>query len=245
MSSRAPARSRYSRSRSRSPRYSRRYSRSRSRSGSPPRGSGRGSYRGRSHRYLFDLATACNTWRLALHTSLSRSPMSSRRRHVGSREDPTPSTCLGVFGLSLYTTERELEKEFSKFGQLEKVTVVLDGKVTWYPKWQSNIWPWKWKFCHFFQTGRSRGFAFVYYAHSEDAKAAKETLNDQVNGLIKCLYPTFVSMFFEPYFSSSGNRWSSHSSWLLHYKAGSHSNAGGLHGTAYLVNRHVLACHLV
>jgi len=135
MSSRAPARSRYSRSRSRSPRYSRRYSRSRSRSGSPPRGSGRGSYRGRSH---------------------SRSPMSSRRRHVGSREDPTPSTCLGVFGLSLYTTERELEKEFSKFGQLEKVTVVLDGK-----------------------TGRSRGFAFVYFAHSEDAKAAKETLNDQ------------------------------------------------------------------
>jgi len=35
----------------------------------------------------------------------------------------------GVFGLSLYTTERELEKEFSKFGPLKKVTVVLDGKV--------------------------------------------------------------------------------------------------------------------
>lgn len=55
--------------------------------------------------------------------------MSSRRRHVGDREAPTPSTCLGVFGLSLYTTERELEKEFSKFGPLAKVTVVLDGKV--------------------------------------------------------------------------------------------------------------------
>ena len=36
---------------------------------------------------------------------------------------------LGVFGLSLYTTERELEKEFSRFGPLEKVQVVLDGKV--------------------------------------------------------------------------------------------------------------------
>ena len=42
------------------------------------------------------------------------------------------SNCLGVFGLSLYTTERELEKEFSKFGPLEKVQVVLDGKVSWW-----------------------------------------------------------------------------------------------------------------
>lgn len=61
--------------------------------------------------------------------SFSRSPMSSRRRHMGDREAPSPSACLGVFGLSLYTTERELEKEFSKFGPLEKITVVLDGKV--------------------------------------------------------------------------------------------------------------------
>jgi RNA recognition motif-containing protein len=35
-----------------------------------------------------------------------------------------------VFGLSLYTTERELEKEFSRFGPLEKCNVVLDGKVS-------------------------------------------------------------------------------------------------------------------
>ena len=56
--------------------------------------------------------------------------MSNRRRHVGSRDDPETSNCLGVFGLSLYTTERELEKEFSKFGPLEKVSVVLDGKVS-------------------------------------------------------------------------------------------------------------------
>ena len=55
--------------------------------------------------------------------------MSNRRRHVGNREEPTVSKCVGVFGLSLYTTERELEKEFSKFGPLEKVTVILDGKV--------------------------------------------------------------------------------------------------------------------
>merc|ERR1712180_404516 len=85
----------------------------------------------------------------------SRSPMSNRRRHVGSRDAPEMSNCLGVFGLSLYTTERELEKEFSKFGPLEKVQVVLDGK-----------------------TGRSRGFSFVYFEAAEDAKAAKDAMCD-------------------------------------------------------------------
>ncbi|XP_059085191.1 LOW QUALITY PROTEIN: transformer-2 protein homolog beta-like [Tigriopus californicus] len=82
--------------------------------------------------------------------------MSDRRRHVGTREAPQPTCCLGVFGLSLYTTERELKKEFSRFGPLERVQVVLDGK-----------------------TGRSRGFAFVYFESQEDAKAAKEALCDQ------------------------------------------------------------------
>ena len=49
--------------------------------------------------------------------------MSNRRRHVGDRDEPEPSKCLGVFGLSLYTSERDLEKEFNKFGALEKVQV--------------------------------------------------------------------------------------------------------------------------
>ena len=70
----------------------------------------------------------------------SRSPMSNRRRHEGNRDDAAPSKCVGVFGLSLYTNERELEAEFKKFGPLEKVQVVLDG-----------------------HTGRSRGFAFIYF----------------------------------------------------------------------------------
>lgn len=145
MSSRAGGARRYSRSRSRSPRYSRRYSRSRSRSYSP-RGGGGGRYGGGSG------GAGPSRGR----RSHSRSPMSNRRRHMGSRDAPELSNCLGVFGLSLYTTERELEKEFSKFGPLEKVTVVLDGK-----------------------TGRSRGFAFVYYESQEDAKAAKEAMCDQ------------------------------------------------------------------
>lgn len=88
--------------------------------------------------------------------SHSRSPMSNRRRHVGSRDNPTTSRCLGVFGLSLYTQERDLKEVFSKYGPLEDVQVVYDA-----------------------QSGRSRGFAFVYFESTEDAKAAK----DRVNGL--------------------------------------------------------------
>merc|ERR1712183_689839 len=84
----------------------------------------------------------------------SRSPMSNRRRHDGNREAPTPSKCVGIFGLSLYTTERELDKEFRKFGPLEKVQVVLDG-----------------------HSGRSRGFAFIYFEAMEDASEAREALN--------------------------------------------------------------------
>lgn len=96
--------SRY-RSRSRSPRRrSRRtYSRSRSRSYSP-----------RSKRD---------------RRSNSHSPMSSRRRHQGSRENPQPSRCLGVFGLSVYTTEQELHHIFSKYGPVERVQVIIDAKV--------------------------------------------------------------------------------------------------------------------
>merc|ERR1712226_532912 len=143
----ARATRRYSRSRSRSPRYTRRYSLSRSRSGSP--------YQSRGGRSGYGGGAGPSRSRRSEH---SRSPVSSRRRHVGSRDAPESSNCLGVFGLSLYTTERELEKEFSKFGPLEKVTVVLDGKPP---------------------TGRSRGFAFIYFESQEDAKAAKEAMSDQ------------------------------------------------------------------
>ncbi|XP_077553830.1 transformer-2 protein homolog beta-like isoform X1 [Haemaphysalis longicornis] len=126
------------RSRSRSSRSSRRrhrhYSRSHSRS---PRRS-RYYYSSRSRR------------------SHSRSPMSNRRRHVGSRDNPNTSRCLGVFGLSLYTQERDLKEVFSKYGPLEDVQVVYDA-----------------------QSGRSRGFAFVYFESVDDAKAAK----DRCNGL--------------------------------------------------------------
>lgn len=55
--------------------------------------------------------------------------MSSRRRHVGNRDNPNANRCLGVFGLSIGTTEQELYHIFSKYGPVERVVVVIDAKV--------------------------------------------------------------------------------------------------------------------
>jgi len=126
-----------SRSRSRSHRSSRRYY-SRSRSGSRSR---RRRSRSGSREY-------------SRRRSHSRSPMSDRRRHNGNRANPDPSCCLGVFGLSLYTTERDIREVFSKYGPLAEVNIVYDQ-----------------------QSRRSRGFAFVYFEVSDDAREAKERAN--------------------------------------------------------------------
>uniref|UniRef100_A0A4W3J5X0 Transformer-2 protein homolog alpha-like n=1 Tax=Callorhinchus milii TaxID=7868 RepID=A0A4W3J5X0_CALMI len=80
--------------------------------------------------------------------------MSNRRRHVGNRANPDPNSCLGVFGLSLYTTERDLRDVFSRYGPLASINVVYDQR-----------------------TGRSRGFGFVYFENVEDSKEAKERVN--------------------------------------------------------------------
>ena len=85
----------------------------------------------------------------------SRSPPYYRdRRRLSYWEEAEPNTCLGVFGLSFYTTEKELEKEFSKFGLLQNMKLVLDN-----------------------YSGRSRGFAFVNFENIKDASAAREALN--------------------------------------------------------------------
>nr|XP_042134177.1 transformer-2 protein homolog alpha-like [Peromyscus maniculatus bairdii] len=80
--------------------------------------------------------------------------MSNPRRHTGSRANPDPNTCLGVFGLSLYTTERDLREVFSRYRPLSGVNVVYDQR-----------------------TGRSRGFAFVYFERIDDSKEAMERAN--------------------------------------------------------------------
>uniref|UniRef100_A0A3Q4HG77 Transformer-2 protein homolog beta n=1 Tax=Neolamprologus brichardi TaxID=32507 RepID=A0A3Q4HG77_NEOBR len=130
-----------SRSRSRSKSWShshrsrRHYSRSRSRS-----------YHHRSHSRSYSGERR--------RRSHSHSPMSNRRRHIGNRANPDPNCCLGVFGLSLYTTERDLRDVFSKYGPLDDVSIVYDQ-----------------------QSRRSRGFAFVYFENTDDAKEAKERAN--------------------------------------------------------------------
>ena len=50
--------------------------------------------------------------------------MSNRRRHIGDREEPDPSKCIGVFGLSLYTTERQLDKEFGRSAIFTSIIVI-------------------------------------------------------------------------------------------------------------------------
>lgn len=65
--------------------------------------------------------------------------------------NPDPNSCLGVFGLSLYTTERDLREVFSKYGPLADVNIVYDQ-----------------------QSRRSRGFAFVYFENSEDSKEVRK-----------------------------------------------------------------------
>lgn len=67
--------------------------------------------------------------------------------------NPDPNSCLGVFGLSLYTTERDLREVFSKYGPLADVNIVYDQ-----------------------QSRRSRGFAFVYFENSEDSKEVRKTV---------------------------------------------------------------------
>nr|XP_020469731.1 transformer-2 protein homolog alpha-like isoform X2 [Monopterus albus] len=149
--SRSPARSkdgsRHSRSRSRS--------RSRSKSRSRSHRSSRRRYsRSRSHSHRRRSRSRSRSWEYRRRRSHSRSPMSNRRRHIGNRANPDPSACLGVFGLSLYTTERDLREVFSKYGPLSDVNVVYDQ-----------------------QSRRSRGFAFVYFENSADSKEAKERAN--------------------------------------------------------------------
>ena len=75
---------------------------------------------------------------------------------INNNRNPEISNCLVVFGLSRDSTERELKEEFSRFGPLEKLQIVMRGN-----------------------TGLSRGYAFVNYESGEDAKIAKEAMDDQ------------------------------------------------------------------
>lgn len=49
--------------------------------------------------------------------------------HFFIQYNPEPSRVLGVFGLSLYTGEKDLRDMFSKYGPVEEVQVVYDHQV--------------------------------------------------------------------------------------------------------------------
>ncbi|KZW03809.1 RNA-binding domain-containing protein [Exidia glandulosa HHB12029] len=69
-------------------------------------------------------------------------------------QNPNPSKVLGVFGLSIRTTERDLEDEFGRFGHVEKVTIVYDQR-----------------------SDRSRGFGFIQMGSPDEAARCIEALN--------------------------------------------------------------------
>nr|XP_033967537.1 transformer-2 protein homolog alpha-like isoform X2 [Pseudochaenichthys georgianus] len=79
---------------------------------------------------------------------------------LANRANPDPNNCLGVFGLSLYTTERDLREVFSKYGPLSAVNIVYDQ-----------------------QSRRSRGFAFVYFETREDSKELLFQAKERANGM--------------------------------------------------------------
>lgn len=45
------------------------------------------------------------------------------------QEGPPPNRCLGVFGMSLYTDEKQLENHFSQYGKIENIQLVYDKQV--------------------------------------------------------------------------------------------------------------------
>ncbi|XP_058826487.1 transformer-2 protein homolog beta-like [Topomyia yanbarensis] len=63
----------------------------------------------------------------------------------------TRGNCLGVFGISMNTTERDLHRIFSRYGEVERVSIVRHPK-----------------------SGISRCFGFVYMLDQRDANRAKE-----------------------------------------------------------------------
>jgi len=76
------------------------------------------------------------------------------RRRRGEDIHPEPCKVLGVFGLSQATEKGDIEDIFGKYGNIEHVDLILDR-----------------------QTGRSKGFGFVYYESIDEATRAKNHCN--------------------------------------------------------------------
>ena len=97
-----------------------------------------------------------------------------RQQNEPHRENPIPSSVLGVFGLSQYTTERDLRglsrahddqpcqhlrlpiDMFGKYGRIKDIQVVIDKK-----------------------TNKSRGFGFIYYDEVDSAVRVSTSLRSR------------------------------------------------------------------
>ncbi|KAG9219405.1 hypothetical protein CCMSSC00406_0005299 [Pleurotus cornucopiae] len=87
-------------------------------------------------------------------------PPAATKRPSQAPVAPNPSSVLGVFGLSIRTQERDLDEEFSRFGRVEKVTIVYDQR-----------------------SDRSRGFGFIRMSTVDEAARCIQELNGvELNG---------------------------------------------------------------
>lgn len=82
-------------------------------------------------------------------------------------QNVSPSSVIGIFGLSPRTREDDLKAEFEKFGDLENVTIIYDRR-----------------------TGDSKRFGFIYFKSVDDAIKAKEGLK----GLVCILFRSCLSL---------------------------------------------------
>lgn len=58
-------------------------------------------------------------------------------------QDAPPNRCVGVFGMSLYTNERDLEDFFAKWGHIDKVQLVYDHPVQLFSTFNWTGWSMK------------------------------------------------------------------------------------------------------
>ncbi|KAJ3209472.1 hypothetical protein HDU82_000725 [Entophlyctis luteolus] len=84
---------------------------------------------------------------------------SSSRRRISPSERPVPkpSKTLGVFGLSILTQEKDLERLFRPYGRVEMISVLKDR-----------------------DTGKSRGYGFITFDSIESASKAIAGMNGYV-----------------------------------------------------------------
>lgn len=79
---------------------------------------------------------------------------SSRGRPREYSKNDKASKCIGIFGMSFRTDEKELKYRFGKYGEIEKCVVVWNNRAE-----------------------RSRGYGFITYRDYDGSRGAVENMN--------------------------------------------------------------------